>query len=76
MKEKNEVGIKIRLTTDASISGINGAAMVPGFSYPSVHDAVMIIEEGDYLWKGDVVHAASNIGIDPRYTLQITGTQT
>ena len=30
---------------------------------------------GDYyLWKGDVVHAASNIGIDPRYTLQITGT--
>lgn len=29
---------------------------------------------GDWFkWKGDVPHAASNIGIDPRYTLQITG---
>jgi hypothetical protein len=29
---------------------------------------------GDYyLWNGDAPHAASNIGIDPRYTLQITG---
>lgn len=31
-------------------------------------------EAGDWFkWKGDVPHAASNIGIDPRYTLQITG---
>lgn len=29
---------------------------------------------GDWFkWKGDVPHAASNIGIEPRYTLQITG---
>ena len=29
---------------------------------------------GDYfMWKGDVPHAASNIGVEPRYTLQITG---
>lgn len=29
---------------------------------------------GDYiLWNHDVEHAASNIGIEPRYTLQITG---
>lgn len=29
---------------------------------------------GDWFkWKGDVAHAASNIGPDPRYTLQITG---
>ena len=29
---------------------------------------------GDWFkWKGDVPHAASNIGVDPRYTLQITG---
>lgn len=29
---------------------------------------------GDYfMWKGDVPHAASNIGTEPRYTLQITG---
>ena len=26
-----------------------------------------------FMWKGDVSHAASNIGVDPRYTLQITG---
>lgn len=29
---------------------------------------------GDWFkWQGDVPHAASNIGVDPRYTLQITG---
>ena len=29
---------------------------------------------GDYIqWKTDVPHAAANIGIEPRYTLQITG---
>lgn len=29
---------------------------------------------GDYcLWQHNVEHAASNIGIEPRYTLQITG---
>ena len=31
---------------------------------------------GDYYaWQGDIPHAASNIGISPRYTLQITGTK-
>ena len=30
---------------------------------------------GEYvLWEPDTPHAASNIGVDPRYTLQITGT--
>lgn len=30
---------------------------------------------GDYfVWSSDVVHAASNIGPEPRWTLQITGT--
>jgi hypothetical protein len=29
---------------------------------------------GDYIqWQADVPHAAANIGIAPRYTLQITG---
>lgn len=29
---------------------------------------------GDWFkWKGDVPHAASNIGTEPRYTLQVTG---
>lgn len=26
-----------------------------------------------FKWRGDVPHAASNIGVEPRYTLQITG---
>jgi hypothetical protein len=31
---------------------------------------------GDYyVWSSDVVHAASNIGPEPRWTLQITGTR-
>lgn len=30
---------------------------------------------GDYfIWSADIEHAASNIGSEPRYTLQITGT--
>lgn len=30
---------------------------------------------GDYyVWSSDVIHAASNIGPEPRWTLQITGT--
>lgn len=32
---------------------------------------------GDWFkWRGDVPHAASNIGVEPRYTLQITGMPT
>ena len=27
-----------------------------------------------FMWSGDTPHAASNIGIEPRYTLQVTGT--
>jgi len=31
-------------------------------------------KKGDFiLWDGSVPHAASNIGLEPRYTLQITG---
>jgi hypothetical protein len=31
---------------------------------------------GDYvLWNNDVPHYAANIGLEPRYTMQITGTQ-
>lgn len=31
-------------------------------------------EKGDFIvWNGPVPHAASNIGLEPRYTLQITG---
>ena len=31
---------------------------------------------GDYfVWENDCPHAASNIGVEPRYTLQITGTK-
>jgi hypothetical protein len=51
---KNEDPIKVRLTTDATASGVNAAAMVPPFSYPTVHDAVVIIRRNDWLGKGDV----------------------
>ena len=26
-----------------------------------------------FMWQGDTIHSAANIGIEPRYTLQITG---
>jgi len=32
-------------------------------------------QAGDYvMWSADTPHAAANIGTQPRYTLQITGT--
>ena len=49
-----EQPIKVRLTTDATASGVNAAAMVPPFSYPTVHDAVVLIRRNDWLGKGDV----------------------
>jgi hypothetical protein len=37
--------------------------------------AIVNWKAGDYVfWNSDVPHAASNIGIEDRYTLQITGT--
>ena len=52
--EMGDQPVKARLTTDATGSGVNEAAMVPSFSYPTIHDAVRIIRRGDWLGKGDV----------------------
>ena len=33
-------------------------------------------KKGDYvMWNNDVPHYAGNFGLEPRYTMQITGTQ-
>lgn len=38
------------------------------------NNAIVNWSSGDYVfWKNNVPHAASNIGLEPRYTLQITG---
>jgi hypothetical protein len=52
--EQGQQSIKARLTTDATGSGVNGAAVVPPFTYPTVHDAVAIMQRNDWLGKGDV----------------------
>jgi hypothetical protein len=54
LEKLKQLPIKARLTTDATGSGVNSAAMVPGFSYPTIHDAVSLIRRDDYLGKGDV----------------------
>ena len=54
LRESGFAPVKVRLTTDASASGVNAAAMVPPFSYPTVHDAIVLIRRGDWLGKGDV----------------------
>lgn len=47
----------------------------PGHYFEIDGECIANYKSGDYvLWTPDVPHAASNIGIDPRYTLQITGT--
>jgi hypothetical protein len=46
----------------------------PGHYFEIDGVGVVNWKAGDwYMWHGDVSHAASNIGIDDRYTLQITG---
>tara|TARA_B110000444_G_scaffold164154_1_gene153455 strand:+ start:2752 stop:3324 length:573 start_codon:yes stop_codon:yes gene_type:complete len=46
----------------------------PGHYLEFNGEAVTNWSAGDYaLWSADVPHAASNIGVLPRYTLQITG---
>jgi|SRR6056300_445623 len=47
----------------------------PGHYFQIDNSAIVNYKAGEYvLWHPDVPHAASNIGIEPRYTLQITGT--
>jgi len=47
----------------------------PGHYFEIENTAICNYKNGDYvIWSADAPHAASNIGIDDRYTLQITGT--
>lgn len=47
----------------------------PGHYFEINGTAVVNYKAGEYvLWSPEVPHAASNIGVEPRYTLQITGT--
>lgn len=46
----------------------------PGHYFEIAGQAVTNWIAGDwYMWRGDTPHAASNIGVEDRYTLQITG---
>lgn len=46
----------------------------PGHYFEVSGKGVVNWKAGDYcIWEPDADHAASNIGIEPRYTLQITG---
>ena len=48
----------------------------PGHYLEVDHKAYVNWHGGDYImWSPEVDHAASNIGVEDRYTLQITGTQ-
>ena len=48
----------------------------PGHYFEIENTAICNYKKGDYvLWSADSPHAASNIGIEDRYTLQITGTR-
>ena len=46
----------------------------PGHYFEVAGKGVVNWGAGDYcMWEPDISHAASNIGVEPRYTLQITG---
>ena len=48
----------------------------PGHYFEIDGKAIIDYSKGDYvLWSNDSPHAASNIGLEDRYTLQITGTK-
>lgn len=54
LSSEGYLSVKGRLTTDASGSGVNGAAIVPPFSYPTIDGILKIIKRNGYLGKGDV----------------------
>jgi hypothetical protein len=54
LEEQGQLGIKARLTVNASAPGVNAALYKPGFSYPSVEDAVSLLYKGAWMGKGDV----------------------
>ena len=48
----------------------------PGHYLEMLGHGIVNWQRGDYyVWTADTPHAAANIGIDDRYTLQITGTK-
>jgi len=54
LREMELSEIKIRVATDLSATGVNKACYRPPFRYPSLHDAIDIVEQDDWLAKGDV----------------------
>lgn len=46
--------IKVRVSTDCTATGVNGASFCPRFSYPSIQDAVRILKRGCWLGAVDV----------------------
>ena len=48
----------------------------PGHYFEYDNKGLVNWKQGDYvIYSTNTLHAASNIGIDPRYTLQVTGTK-
>jgi len=46
----------------------------PGHYFEIEGKPIVNWKRGDYIWwRGDVEHMAANIGLEPRYTLQVTG---
>ena len=46
----------------------------PGHYFEIAGNPIVSWKRGDYIWwRGDVEHMAANIGLEPRYTLQVTG---
>ena len=46
----------------------------PGHYFEIEGIPIVSWKRGDYIWwRGDADHMAANLGLDPRYTLQVTG---
>lgn len=46
--------IKCRVTTDLSATGVNAASFRPPFRYPSLGDALRVVQRNGYIASGDV----------------------
>jgi len=49
-----EKGIKIRVATDLTATGINNAAVKPMFAYPSIQDGLKLVTKNCWLGKTDL----------------------
>ena len=58
---------KWRLIHDLTKAGLNDRGKPPSFTMPTVRDICKVIEQGDLIWKQDIISAFRLLPVDPMH---------